>query len=201
MDGEDAGREAVRRLFVDRLAHSGLTLPKAMKPAAHEAVMKRLVDHLAYLSPQSLAVLADQVLSAAGGKDRNLWPSELMIRQMAEALERRPFEMALIVTSWLASIEGPQAEAGGYLVQMYRHLRSHPRPLLPYDRTTIRQQAVDDAQKIARIREKERDGVVPEIDRAWMAEMVEDQRRARAIVEAGAQARRRKAEQGTGEAA
>ena len=200
MGGEQeiTGRDAVRLHFVQRLAGAGLRLAKDVTDAKHADTMRRLVEFLAYLSVPSLEALADQVMQSATGKSRDVWPSELVIRQMAEALERRPFEQAPIVTSWLASIEGPKAEAGGYLVQLFRHLRAHRRPILPYDLTTIRAQAGDDARRAAVIRDREKDGVAGEDDRRWLAEMADDRAQAQAIVDRGTAAR---AEKMKGEAA
>lgn len=192
MHGEDqqiTGKDAVRLHFVQRLAGSGLKLAREVTEAKHAETMRRLVDFLAYLSVPSLEALADQVLQAATGKNRDTWPSELLIRQMAEALEPRPFDMAPIVTSWIASIEGPKAEAGGYLVQLFRHLRSHKRPILPYDLTVIRRQGQEDDRRAAVIRDRIKDGVASEDDRRWLASLADDLARAQAIVDQGRAAR------------
>lgn len=199
---DTAGRDAVRRLFVDRLETSGLQRGKAggkvMTEDQHAAMLKRLVDFLAYLDPASLEALAEEVLESATGPRKNQWPTELLVRQMAEGKERRPRELAPIVTSWLASIEGPKAEAGGYLVQLYRHLRKHRRPVLSYDLTQIKREAESDQSALMRIRERFDIGSAGAEDRAWLASWIEDEARARAIIDL---ARAQRAAKPNGEAA
>lgn len=203
-DGETthdaAGRDVVRRIFIDRLEASGLRRGKGqggkvLTDEQHSAMLKRLVDFLSYLAPASLEALADEVLDSATGPNRNLWPTELLIRQMAEAKERRPREMAPIVTSWLASVEGPRAEAGGYLVQLYRHLRKHSRPVLPYDLTQIRRDAETDQRRLRLIRERIDLDLAGSEDRAWLADWVEDEGRARAIIDKARAQRAKKTEE------
>lgn len=189
---EATGREAVRLHFVQRLAGSGLKPAKGLTEAQHAEAQKKLVEFLSYLSVPSLVTLADQVLTVAGGKGRDSWPSELVIRQMAEGLEKRPVIMAPIVTSWLASIEGPKAEAGGYLAQLFRHLRTHPRPVMSYDLTQIRQQAADDRRREAVIQSRAEAGLTSEDDLRWRADLAEDLRQAREIIDRAARARAEK---------
>lgn len=190
---DTTGRDTVRELVLQRLSSSGLQRGKGLTEAEHEALLKRLAEYLSYLSRPSLEALADQILEAAAGPKRNLWPSELMIRQMAEALERRPFEEKPIVRSWLASIEGPRAEAAGYLVQLYRHLRQHQRPVLPYDLRQVQGQAVDDRRRRQLIEERIRYEQASDEERRWLVDFIGDEAAAREIVDRGRLTRERKA--------
>lgn len=190
---DTTGREAVRELVLSRLTASGLQRGKGLSSTEHDAMLKRLADYLSYLSRPSLEALADQILEVATGPKRNLWPSELLIRQMAEALERRPFAEKPIVRSWLASIEGPRAEAAGYLVQLYRHLRQHQRPVLPYDLRQVQARATEDRRRRQLIEERIGYGQASEEERRWLLTLVEDEAAAREIVARGRVARERKA--------
>ncbi|RRH70021.1 hypothetical protein [Falsigemmobacter faecalis] len=190
---DTTGREAVRELVLRPLAASGLQRTKGLTEAEHEAVLKRLADYLSYLSRPSLEALADQILASAGGPKRNQWPSELLVRQMAEALERRPFSEKPIVRSWLASVEGPRAEVAGYLVQLYRHLRQHQRPVLPYDLRQVQQQATDDRRRRRMIEERLRVEQASDEERRWLTSLIEDEALAREIVARGQITRERKA--------
>lgn len=197
---DTAGRDVVRSLFVDRLETSGLQRGKGqggklLTEEQHAAMLKRLVGFLSYLSPASLEALAEEVLDSATGPKRNLWPSELVIRQIAEAKEKRPREMHPIVTSWLASIEGPKAEAGGYLVQLFRHLRKHPRPVLAYDLTQIRREAESDRRRLSLVRERVELGLAGSEDQAWLAEFVEDESVAQGIIDKARVHRAKKTEE------
>jgi len=189
---DSTGREAVRELVIRRLADSGLQRSKGQTEADQAAMARRLVDYLSYLSRASLETLADQILDAAVGPKRSQWPSELMVRQMAEALERRPFEEKPIVRSWLASIEGPKAEAAGYLPQLFRHLRQHQRPILPYDLRQVQEVAVADRRRRTMVEERIRYDQATDDERRWLRGLIEDEAAAREIVERGQIARQQK---------
>lgn len=190
---ELTGKEAVRVYVIQHLETAGLKKPKSCKTDSDfDAMKRRLVDFLAYLSEASLKALADQLLSYAVGKDRDLWLSEQIIRQMAEALERRPVEEAPIVTNWLASVEGPRALATGHAVEMLRHLRKKRSALMPYDRTMIAEDAERNRRQRQLISERQRDGIDRVEDRQWLAEYAADLRLVEALVARGDQARAEK---------
>lgn len=191
-DGVSA-RATVRHNVIHRLEAAGLKRPRCCKSETEFAAMKRrLVEYLAYLSPASLEALADQLLTYASGKDRDLWLSELIIRQMAEALEHRPAEESPIVTSWLASVEGPRALTAGHAVEMLRHLRKKRSALMPYDRRMIVEDAGRNARQRQLIAERQRDGIDRPEDRAWQADYAADLQLVEALVARGAQHRAQK---------
>lgn len=161
MSGDDnesfeAGRAVVREVLVNRLAAAGLKPRKGVTPAAHGKCMDHLVGHLAYMAPDNLVTLAETILThaSASGPDFGLWPSELTIRNWAEALQSKPFRLHPIVTSWLRSREGPAAVAGGYLVELMRWLRRHRRAVMPYDLGQIKAEAADNQRAMAAARER-----------------------------------------------
>jgi len=192
-DHQVTGRAAVRRLFVARLAEAGMRRARGASVADHDALMERLVDHLAYMRPECLSVLADAVIGAGGGARRDECPSEVTIRNWAEGLQAKPWEERPIVRSWLASVEGPRAEAGGYLVQLMRHLRKRPVPPTPYDIRQIHAQAGEDQRTIGLIRGRIERGTATDTDRAELRAYLNDEALARDIVDAG-KARRAAAE-------
>jgi len=198
---DKAGRQLMRMNFVERLARAGLERPRGMTEADLDQMMRRLVRSLSYLSAPSVEVLADQVLEAASGPKRSHWPSELIIRQMAQALEPRPLEDRPIVASWLGSVEGPRAIAGGYLVELLRWLRSHPRPIMPHDLRCIHEQASDNRRRRQIINERRRAGDDRAEDRSWMLEYAEDERQALGIIERAQAARQAREDQQALEAA
>lgn len=184
-EDEAEGRAAVRHRLIHRLRDAGMVRPKGVAEAAHDAMLARLVDHLAYMSPAVLDVLADEVMAVASGAKRNEWPSEVTVRNMAQALQPRPFAQAPIVSSWLASVEGPMAEAGGYLVELFRFLRERRRPVLPHDLRQIKEQAGENA-RMRRVIEERRDcGRMSPDDGRWIEAYLTDAREAQAIVDAG----------------
>jgi len=189
------GCALMRVHFAERLANAGLQRPRGMTEEALNQMMRRLVRALSYLSLPSIETLAEQVMDAAAGPKRNQWPSELMIRQMAQALEQRPLEDRPIVASWLGSVEGPRAIAGGYLVEMLRWLRAHSRPIMPYDLRSIHEQASENRRRRQIITERRRAGDDRAEDRAWMLEYAEDERQALGIIERAQAARQARQDQ------
>lgn len=182
------GRAAVRALLIARASDAGLRRPKNQTDAAWLAATDLLAEHLAYLSHANLLTLAECVINhaAAAGPQQGCWPSEVLIRAWAHALQPVPFRNHRIVWSWLASIEGPVAEAGGYLVELYRFLRRSPRPPLPMDMRLIREQAAENARRITMIRDRARRGVEIEAERVWLEAYATDRRAAQAHIDEGA---------------
>lgn len=187
----DSGRDRIRRML-DRLDEAGLKRPRGMTLEAHRRLRQRLTDQLAYLSGENLDTLAELILDHAGGKQRDTWPSEVVIRQLARGLERPPVDEHRIVTSWLASVEGPVAEAGGWLVELYRWLRQHRRPPMAYDVARLQEEARANRRAAQLIAERIGRGSASEADRQWLEAYRRDARDAGAIVARGAQGRQQK---------
>lgn len=178
------------RLMLDELGDRGLRPRRGQTGAALAEDLAQLVKALDHLTPENLLTLRDLILDAAGGAKRDEWPSFVVIRNLALAMQPRPVEEHRIVRSWLASVEGPKAEAGGYLVPLYRFLRRVGRPPLPLDMRQIREQAQDGARRRAMIEERARADMAWAEDGPWLAEWRRDEEAARAII---AQARERAA--------
>lgn len=175
-------RARVKALVVERLDQAGMLRKRGVSAAAHEAAMNGLCEHLAYMSDDNLMTLAESLIeSAADG----VWPAEVVIRQFARALQEPPAAERRLVSSWLASIEGPKAEAGGYLVELYRWLMQHTRPPLPMDMREIRDRATSNARRVEIVRDRiEREAAGPD-DRGWLEQYLRDREQARALVDAG----------------
>ncbi|MGP3699205.1 hypothetical protein [Rhodobacter sp. NSM] len=184
-------RARVKALVVDRLDQAGMARKRGVPAAAHEATMGRICERLAYMSDDNLMTLAETLIDSAPD---GVWPSEIVIQQFARSLQEPPPAERRIVSSWLASIEGPKAEAGGHLVELYRWLLKHPRPPLAMDLREIRDQAVENARRCELTRDRiDRETASPE-DRVWLEQYLRDRDAARALVDAG---RGRKDEEGT----
>lgn len=186
MEPEDrkAGRDRVRDLLVERVQSAGVRPARGRTQADHDALMKRLVERLAYMDADNLMTLAEAIIEQAGAAAH--CPSEVAVLEWAEGLQARPFAEKRIVRSWLASREGPQAEAAGYLVELYRWLRQHGRPLMRWDMRQVRADAEENLRRAERLRG--RDDLAPE-DRHWLEARLRDERAARAIVRDGADRR------------
>lgn len=185
----EAGRALVRRLLIERLQNAGLVRARRQSEKALADSIAHLVATLDHMTAENLHTLADVVLdhAASAGAAKGQWPAEVLILSWAKALQPRPFEMQRIVTSWLASVEGPVAEAGGYLVQLYRFLRWYRRPPLAYDlAVTIRDAAREDNSRLTLIAHRIACGVaVAADDLAWHEAYLRDEMQARSYVDQG----------------
>ena len=191
---DEAGRALVRRLLVDRLAQAGLQRPVKLGEGGFAVMAEHLVGRLAYMSPANLETLADVILTHAATQVGPVkrWPAEVLVVGWAEGLQRRPFRQARIVSSWLTSIEGPQAQAAGYLTELYRWLRVHQRPPLAYDlngRDGVRDKAAFNARQVELIRDRMARDCCDAVDRAWLADYLRDAQEAADLVDKGRAAR------------
>lgn len=182
---EAEGRRAVREVLVARLEGAGMARRKGVTEAEHRDWLARLVDRLAYMTRANLSVLADHLLVMGEGKLRHEWPREVTILGWAEGLQPRPIEEAPIVQSWLRSVEGPVAVAGGFEVELLRFLRKARRPPLAYHLDKIRQEAADNARWFTMAQERIGTTVERQGDRAFCEAYRRDRDFARGLVAAG----------------
>jgi hypothetical protein len=182
------GKAAVRQLLVQRLDEAGLVRMKSVTADAHARMLDRLAEKLAYLSAANLMVLAECVIdysAHAAGVGRGAWPAEVLIIGWAHGLQTPTPQTAPIVASWLRSIEGPVADVGGYLVELYRHLIRHPVPVMAFTLTKIKEEARDNQRRQALMRDRIARGVDGQEDRQWLQAYLSDEREARALVDLG----------------
>lgn len=189
MDAQEKaeGRARVKEHLWDRLDQAGLQRPKGMTIEAYTGMQARLADRLAYMLPENLATLAEIVIDNPAPRGR-CW-SEVLLLGEAKALQTPPVTDLPIVTSWLASIEGPAALAGGFAVELFRHLRRTGRPPRPYDLTRIREEAANNARQIELVSNRQVRDVASAEDKAWLEAYRRDHERVRQIIAEG-QARR-----------
>ncbi|MCF7700539.1 hypothetical protein GLR48_14640 [Loktanella sp. M215] len=181
----------MQALFWDRIDEAGMQRPRhggsLMTLEDYQAMRRRLCDRLAYLEPDNLLTLAELMICNAAGAGRprhGVWP-EAAILSEAKALQTPPVTDMPIVTSWLASIEGPPAVAGGFEVELFRHLRRTGRPPLPYDMHKIREDGIEANRQIELVQSRiDRDTATAE-DRAWLEAYQRDRQAVAQIVKAG----------------
>lgn len=175
----------VAELLIKRVDDAGMVRPKKTTTSDFEEMRKRLCVHLAYLCADSLVALADYVINIGGGAFKHEWPPEATIRAYAHGLRKPPITQQPIVTSWLASVEGPQAVAGGFEVELFRLLQRTPVPPTGFRMREVRDEAAESARRIELVRGRiDRGNATPE-DRAWLEAYLRDQRLVREIVNAG----------------
>lgn len=184
-EGRAEARARVRALLFDRLDQAGMVRPRRQSAGDHDAMRARLCERLAYLDPVNLQTLAELIVQNAVDRPRGAIWSEAAILTEAKALQTPPPLEFPIVSSWLASIEGPPAIAGGFEVELGLHLARTGRPPLPYDLDKIKLQASDNARRATRVREQLGRGAADSDDRQWLEWYLRQQQRIRAIIDAG----------------
>ena len=182
---EETGRAQVRRHLIDRLEAAGLRRGTGVTVEAHAARVERIVAALAYMTPRNLDTLADLTLRNAQGGYRDCWPPEVAIVNWGRSLQAPPLRDHRIITSWLASVEGPPAMAAGHHVELYQFLRRRLVPPGPYDRKTIRDEALRNAATLRAYQERITNGSAFREERQWVEEYLRDRAAAEAIIAMG----------------
>lgn len=175
------GKAMVRELLIGPLVALGLGRGR-VSAADHEARMRLLAAQLAYMSAENLMTLFEVVRDNA---PNGVWPDVWVVQKWAAALQPRPAEQARVIGSWLSCIEGPKAEAGGYLVELYRFLVRVRRPPSEFDLRKLHDEAAENARQMELVEGRIERGTARDEDHRWRAQYREDQRAARAIVDAG----------------
>ncbi len=182
-------RARVRTLLIKPLEDAGLVRPARMKAAEHDAMLDRMQDRLGYLPPDLLVTLAEVVLRLAEGPLRHQWPAWATIWNNACHLMPPPDDESHIMTSWLASREGPVARAGGYLVELHEFLRRFGRPPGAHEVSRIKIEADDNRRRVARVKEWVASGAARTDDRQWLDYYLRRQAHCEALVAGGEEKR------------
>jgi len=173
MDGHQDGeahaetkRGKVRRILLDPL---GFRWPKAVDEGEGRRRLDRLADDLGYMSEGRLAVLCDMLRGKGEGSAKNHWPDHATFIGWAEVVEPRPLEELPALMSWLASVEGPRAEAAGTLVETvdYVRVRKVP-PVTPQARAAVAEKAAEAERRLQILGERQAAGMsVDPAEVAW----------------------------------
>jgi hypothetical protein len=161
-------RARVRTFVIQPLQEAGLVRSPRMKAGDHDAMLDRMQDRLAYLPDGLLSALAEALLRLADGPLQHHWPAWATVWNTACRLMPPPDDESHIMTSWLASIEGPVARAGGYLVELHAFLRRTGRPPGNFEMSKIRTDAQDNQRRRARVEEWIAKGHAKTDDRDWL---------------------------------
>lgn len=182
-------RARVREYLIQPLEQSGLVRQPKATVAEHEAMLEKLQDRLGYLPPELLSVLAEVLLRLADGPLQNRWPSFATVWNNALRLMPPPDDETHIMTSWLASIEGPVARSGGYLVELHEWLRRYGRPPGSFEMSKIREAASENGRRRQRIEEWIAKGHAKTDDRQWLDWYLRRLSQCEALVRAGEEKR------------
>lgn len=186
-DRKADGRDNVRRLLWGRIDEAGLVRPRGQSVDDQAALRVRLCDRLSYMDPANLSTLAEIIIENAQGRATprsTIW-GEAMIRTYGKALQHPPAMEFDIVRSWLASIEGPPAIAGGFDVELFRFLARRGVPPLAYDVHTIKSDAAAATHRITLVADRIRRNAADQVDRIWLEAYSRDRMRVGRIVADG----------------
>lgn len=187
------GRAAVRALLIEPVEARGMRRGHGITQEAHAARLDRIAAALAYMTAENLATLRDIVLAKAIGPGRDTWPPEVAVIGWGRDLQAPPARDERIISSWLASIEGPAAQEAGWHVELYRFLCARRLPPGRDDARRLRDAAYDNARTRQVYAERVTKGVATPAERGWLAEYDRDRRAAEAIIAAGMEARQARA--------
>lgn len=180
-----AGRHAVRTLFWDRLDEAGVVRPKGLTVDQYNALRDRMADRLSYMAAPNLTTLAQLMIDAAQGPWRNRCPEEVVIWNQAKALQQPPLREHPIYTSWVRSIEGPPALAGGYLVELAQFVAKTFRAPFEYELASIKEAADANARRLHLTEGRAERGTAPRDDLQWAAWYVRERDRLSQVVADG----------------
>ena len=178
--------DRVMRLLWGRLDDAAMRRPKGQDVRKNGDMRARLTRRLAYLTDDNLRTLAEVLIEQGGGLQHDVLPGEAVILGFARGLQREPVTQRRIVTSWLASVEGPGAVAAGYEVALMRWLRTHGRPPLAYDMQQIKSTGVEQRRMVEVIEGRIARDQVTDPDRDWLTAYLADRAEVRRIVDEGA---------------
>lgn len=165
MNGTKAEREArVAALLIEPLA--GLSRRRGMSAEAHDRMLGRLAEWLAYMSDDNLRGMHDLILRHAG---KGVWPAEALIKSWAYDLQLPPPRECNYARSLIRSAMGRQAREEGWAVELYQTAKRLGPPPGRYIISKLRDAAATNRRRRQVIRENIEAGRAGEQDRAWLA--------------------------------
>lgn len=179
-------RKRVEDLLLVRLRAAGYRRPRGLAQSDFDHGQAALAERLAYLSPENLQTLAEAIVDAAPLPS---FPPERWILDLARSLQPPPLRASRLLSSWLASVEGPKSVMRGDLVPLYRFLRDRKVPPSDWERRQLARQAVELDHDVTIWRDRAARGVISEADRMALARHDADRAEALALVDAGNAAR------------
>ncbi len=170
------GKERVMNALILPLCEKGMVRKRGCSAEAHEKTLANLQARLAYMADDKLAALAEVVERHAEGPKKNIWPAEVSICNWAVRLQEPPASQSRLVRTYLQSGAGDAAKAGGYLVELFLHLKKFGAPPNGYSQSQIRQRAEDNQRRRAGIMRDQAQGSASPSDLNWLAGYMDTRR-------------------------
>lgn len=178
------GKARVKDLLTDHLTAQGMVRKRGVSVEDHAAFLASVEARLAYMKADKLSALAEICQRYAGGKTKDVWPSEQSIMGWAMRLQVPPASHSRLVRTYLQSGAGRAALASGYHAELMGHLKKFGAPPNDYAIATIRRDASDNARRLRGIEKKLSSGApMPLSEAQWMDGYNEARRIAADIIE------------------
>ena len=186
MEGQELkeGKQRVRDHLISPLQKSGLERKRSQKVESHLAFLDSLEARLAYMAEDRLKALAEVVERYAGGPKKNQWPAEVSIMNWARRLQIPPASQSRLVRTYLQSGAGAAAKSGGYLVELFDHLKQVGAPPTTYNMEKIRSDATHNRSRRARIRRDHENDLASPSELGWLQDYMDRRRLCLDIIEA-----------------
>ena len=178
------GKERVRQYLIDPLVSGGMVRKRGQKVEEHDKMLASLEARLAYMFEDRLKALAEVVERYAEGPKKNIWPAEVSITNWARRLQEPPASESRLVRSYLQSGAGEAAVKGGYLVELFFHLKKWGAPPNEYSMKNILADADTNGRRLRVIEGQREDGRASPRDLEWLARYMETRRRCLDIIKA-----------------
>jgi hypothetical protein len=155
--------------LIHPLERAGMRKQRRMTADAHNEMLIRLADRLAYLREDQLRGLVPVLTRHAKGKECNEWPDEVAIVKWAYGIEPPPFRQNDYVLSVLRSRAGAVAKDNGYLVELLLAAQKLGPPFSKVNTERLRREGQQAAKERDRLRRRlARGDDVPLERRQWL---------------------------------
>lgn len=144
-----AGKALVRAQLIDPLLKAGMVRRSGQTVAECEQMFAELEAKLSYMSAESLRALREFCIRRAGGKHKNTWPAQVSIENWACDIERPKPSDSQLVRSYLRSAAGVRAVEGGYVVELFWHLKNAGSPPKPFQIERLQVEAQENQKRLA----------------------------------------------------
>ncbi|MEC9434482.1 MAG: hypothetical protein VYD87_16380, partial [Pseudomonadota bacterium] len=173
-----------RELLIRPLEARGLRRKARVKAEDHARTVERLVERLAYMTPEGLGTLAEVVHRMAVGARRDEWPSEQVVLRFADGIEPAPPASDRLLTSYMASAAGARAwaESPFLAAALASFLVKRRRPPSDPEWTLLRRRAADRRREVEAAGRREAEGRDSDADRRELAAWAMSEPRVRALV-------------------
>lgn len=185
MEGQELrdGRKRVKDHLIDPLNRKGMIRNRNTSVSDHEQMLTDLQNFLAYMTIENLAALEEVVERNAEGRNKNLWPVEVSIRNWARRLQMPSASESRLVRSYLQSSAGQAALDGGFLVELFLYLKKMGIPPNDYAYVVIRDEAKQNAGKLESVKRDQQNGRAVPRAVAWAENYRTTKRRCIEIIE------------------